>query len=191
LAQRLTVVRRRISEALDLCPQGQIRVVSMCAGDGRDLLGVLPRHARAPDVRARLVEIDPQLARRARDAALPGVEVVCADAGNTDSYAGAVPANLLLCCGVFGNISDDDIATTIRHWPRLCATGATVIWTRGAPRSGPDRRDDVRKCVTASGSEELSFDGAPAAYGVGVARMVCGSEVFLPGVRLFEFNRPE
>ena len=36
----------------------------------------------------------------------PSVEIVCADAGGSNAYEGAVPANLLLCCGVFGNVSD-------------------------------------------------------------------------------------
>ena len=34
------------------------------------------------------------------------VEVLVADAGRTDSYAGRVPAEVVLVCGVFGNISD-------------------------------------------------------------------------------------
>lgn len=44
LSRRLAVVRKRIAEALDQLPQGNIRAVSMCAGDGRDLLGVLADH---------------------------------------------------------------------------------------------------------------------------------------------------
>jgi len=187
LTQRLTVVRRRIGEALDRCPPGPIRVVSMCAGDGRDLLGVSESHGRASDVRAWLIELDPQLARRAREAAPPGIEVVCGDAGHSNAYVGAVPADLLLCCGVFGNISEEDIITTIKSWPMLCDSGATVIWTRGGHGPGPDRRDEVRSWVTSSGFEEIAFDGAPATYGVGVARMVRDSEPFRPGARLFEF----
>jgi len=35
LTQRLTVVRRRIGEALDRCPPGPIPVVSMCADSFR------------------------------------------------------------------------------------------------------------------------------------------------------------
>jgi hypothetical protein len=40
------------------------------------------------------------------------------------------PADLILLCGVFGNISQGDIANTINHLPQLSAEHATVIWTR-------------------------------------------------------------
>ena len=59
LSRRLIAVRRRISEALDQFPAGRIRVASMCAGDGRDLFGILENHPRAKDVSGRLVEWNP------------------------------------------------------------------------------------------------------------------------------------
>jgi hypothetical protein len=185
LSQRLTVVRRRIAEALDRSPAGPIRVVSMCAGDGRDLLSVLQSHPRAGDASGRLVELNPQLAERARAAAPATIEVVCADAGNSDAYEGAVPAGLLLSCGVFGNITDEDIQNTINSWPMLCAPGATVIWTRGAFEL--DLRPQVRQWVRAAGFEELSFDGVNEKYGVGVAKMVRAGEPYRRGVYFFRF----
>src|SRR5215212_12179829 len=118
-SRRLIAVRRRIAEAFDRFPAGAIRVASMCAGDGRDLLGVLQNHPRAQDVLGRLVEFDPRLAERARALAPATIEIVCSDAGNSDAYAGAVPVDLLLCCGVFGNITADDIQNTINFWPML------------------------------------------------------------------------
>ncbi len=50
LAQRLLVVQGLIRDAIDGLPPGPIRVVSACAGEGRDLLGVLADHPRAADV---------------------------------------------------------------------------------------------------------------------------------------------
>lgn len=89
------------------------------------------KHGRAAQVRARLVELDPRLAARAQakaDAArLGSVDVICADASVADVYAGAVPSELVLLCGVFGNISDADVQRTIGSLPQLCATGAIVI----------------------------------------------------------------
>jgi hypothetical protein len=41
LQQRLEIVQEYISYSLDNSPTGTIRVVSACAGDGRDLLGNL------------------------------------------------------------------------------------------------------------------------------------------------------
>src|SRR5512142_1447794 len=128
LARRLELVRGRIVEALDRAPAGPIRVVSMCAGEGRDLLPVLQTHPRAGDVSGRLVELDPRLVERARAVAPAAIEVVCSDAGISDAYEGAVPVDLLLCCGVFGNITKADIRNTIDAWHMLCAPQATVIW---------------------------------------------------------------
>ncbi len=49
LTRRLAQVQEYIRVALDAAPPGPIRVVSMCAGEGRDILGVLDRSsARAP-----------------------------------------------------------------------------------------------------------------------------------------------
>lgn len=185
LSRRLAAVRKRIAEVLDRSPAGPIRVASMCAGDGRDILGVLPSHPRAGDVSGRLVELDQRLAERARALAPSTLEIVCDDAGNSDAYEGVVPVNLLLCCGVFGNITDEDIQNTIASWPMLCAPGATILWTRGA--SEPDRREEVRRWVRGAGFEELSFDGANDKYGVGVAKMIRASEPYQRGVLFFRF----
>ena len=181
---RLEVVRRRIAETLDHAPAGTIRVASMCAGDGRDLLGVLQNHPRAGDVSGRLVELDIRLAERARASAPAGIEVFCDDAGNSDAYDGTVPVNLLLCCGVFGNITEADIRNTINSWPMLCAPGATVIWTRGAFE--PDLRNTIRQWIKLAGFDELSFD-TDGKYGVGVAKMLRDSEPYRRGVHFFSF----
>jgi len=188
LAQRLAVVRLRIAEALDRCAPGPIRAVSMCAGDGRDLLGVLETHPRAADVNGLLVELDAELAERARNAAPPRITVACRDAGESDAYADAAPADLLLCCGVFGNISDEDIRATLLAWPLLCAPGATVIWTRGAFKR--DIRDDIRRWIEAAGFMEMSFDGPPRSYGVGAAKLVREPIPYRTGVRFFTFVYP-
>ena len=48
LSQRLGIVQDNIRTALDAAPPGPIHVVSMCAGEARDILGVLEDHPRAP-----------------------------------------------------------------------------------------------------------------------------------------------
>src|SRR5690242_15834851 len=84
MARRLRVVQTRIRAVLDSSPPGPLRVVSLCAGQGRDLLGVLADHPRRDDVRARLVELDPRNTTVAKESAravgLDHVEVVTADA---------------------------------------------------------------------------------------------------------------
>ena len=145
LARRLAIVQQCIRNALDSMAPGPIRVVSMCAGEGRDLLGVLADHPRASDVTGRLVELDPELAARAAARAPVGIEVVCGDASTSDVYTGAVPADLVLVCGVFGNISDADVEHTVRTLASLCAPGATAIWTRH--RREPDLTVSVPRVV--------------------------------------------
>jgi hypothetical protein len=185
LSRRLEVVRRRIAEALDRFPAGPIRMASMCAGDGRDILSVLQNHPRAREVSGRLVEWDQRLVERARAAAPSTIEIVCGDAGNSDAYEKAVPVDLLLCCGVFGNITEADIRNTINSWPMLCAPQATAIWTRGAFDN--DLRPQIREWVKQAGFEELSFDGKNEQYGVGMAKMTRASEPYRRGVQLFRF----
>jgi hypothetical protein len=94
-------------------------------------------------VTARLVELDPRntaVARRlAAEAGLGNLEVVTGDASLTSQYADMIPAYLVLVCGVFGNITDADIEATIGYCTQLCATGGTVVWTRGRWAQGaPD-----------------------------------------------------
>ena len=48
LAQRLVAVQAQIAAALDGAPPGPLRAVSICAGQGRDLIGVLREHPRGP-----------------------------------------------------------------------------------------------------------------------------------------------
>ena len=95
LAQRLLAVQARIAEALDRAAPGPLRAISICAGQGRDLIGVLREHPRRRDVTARLVELDPRNAaaarQRAADAGLTQVEVVTGDAAQTRRVRRADP----------------------------------------------------------------------------------------------------
>src|SRR5215472_12143458 len=131
---RLLVVQDLIAAALDELPPGPVRVISMCAGQGRDLIGVAQRHRRGGDLTGILVEADPRNAAAARtdieQAGLGGLTVIEGDAGQSGVYADAVPAGLLLACGIFGNVSDEDIKRTVGFLPALCAPGGWVIWTR-------------------------------------------------------------
>jgi len=190
LSRRLVIVQGRIREALDRQPDGPIRIVSMCAGQGRDLIGALTDHPRRDDATARLVELDDrnvEIARKAaRAAGLARLSIVAGDAALTDAYAGAVPADLVLVCGVFGNISDDDIRQTVDALPQLCAPGATVIWTRH--RLAPDLTPTIREWFAPAGFEELNFDAPPDLFiGVGTHRFHGDPAPLQRGSRLFMF----
>jgi len=189
LAQRLVAVQARITEVLDQAPPGPLNAVSICAGQGRDLIGVLRDHPRGGDVTARLVELDPRNTETARHlaaaAGLTQVEVVTGDAAQTDAYAGLVPASLVLACGVSGNITDEDIVRTIRCCTGLCAAGGTVIWTRG--RREPDMIPQICDWFAAEGFELVGVSEPGTRWGVGAHRFA-GTPTPLPaGEQMFTF----
>ncbi|MGP3968477.1 SAM-dependent methyltransferase [Streptomyces sp. 6N223] len=189
LARRLAVVRERIRLALDEAPPGPLRVVSMCAGQGRDLFGALAGHPRASDVAARLVELDEgnaALARRAGEGAgLRSLEVVVGDAALTRHYAGMVPAELVLACGVFGNITDEDVERTLEHCAQLCARGGTLIWTRH--RQPPDLVPRICAWLAERGFEPVWLSDPEAGYGVGVHRFAAEPQPLASDARMFTF----
>ncbi len=192
LQRRLAMVQGLVGDVLDAATPGEnIRILSLCAGRGQDVIDVVAQHPRRDDVVARLVELDPSLGADAREAAhgagLAGVEVMTGDASSTDAAAGLGPAHLVLLCGIFGNITDADIRMTIEHTPSLCAPGATVLWTRH--RGAPDFTTTIREWFGASGFEEVAF-GSPTdapLVGVGAHRLTPIPPPFRPGVRLFTF----
>ncbi|MGC1213058.1 MAG: class I SAM-dependent methyltransferase family protein [Micromonospora sp.] len=175
LSRRLRLVQEHIGRWLDDRPHEEVTVVSACAGQGHDLIGVLAARKDASRVRATLLEYDPGNVAAARAAAeqagLADVTVVRADAGRLAAYAGAVPADLVLMAGVFGNISDDDVHRTIRTLPGLCAPDATVIWTR--TRRAPDLTPAVREWFREAGFREEGFHAPDdVLFSVGVHRLV-------------------
>ena len=190
LTRRLAIVQAEVARAVQERGDAPIRVLSMCSGEGRDLIAPIASLGAGDRVRGRLVELDPTLARRARDAIaaaeLDGIEVREGDAGVTSAYAGAAPADLVLVCGVFGNISDAAIRRTVRALPALCADGATVIWTRH--RRPPDLTPAIRRWFRAAGFRHEAYIRVPDSPGsVGVERFVGTPAPFVPGERLFEF----
>ncbi|MGW0811295.1 class I SAM-dependent methyltransferase family protein [Nonomuraea sp. NPDC002799] len=189
LARRLGVVQERIRLALDAAAPGPVRVISLCAGQGRDLLPVLAEHPRRDDVRARLVELDPRNTAAARTLAeaarLEQVDVVTGDAALIDHYQGMTPADLVLACGIFGNVSDDDIKRTVGFCPRLCAAGATVIWTRH--RGAPDRVPLVCAWFEEVGLERQWLSDPAAGFGVGVHRFTGEPQTLGSCEQMFRF----
>jgi hypothetical protein len=191
LSRRLETVRTQLRALLGATP-GPVRLVSICAGDGRDTLPELAR--TGADVTGVLVELDPVLADRARTDAPPGIEVRTADAGTTASYADACPAHVFLACGVFGNITDADIARTVATLPTLLASGGHVIWTRGnrVPQDPTtydgDPADLVRSLFAEAGFEEVAFVRPDdAGFRVGVHRWPGPDGSPEPGARMFTF----
>jgi Putative methyltransferase len=179
LSIRLALVQRHLSDALAAAPPGPVRLVSLCAGQGRDVIGVLPDHPRRDDVTALLIEFDPRNARhaaaRAAHAGLANVTIREADAGVAANYSDALPARVLLLCGIFGNVADEDISRVVAAAPAMCAPGGTVIWTRH--RRAPDLTPRLRDWFAAAGFTEVAFEAPdpPLTISVGVHRLPDGA----------------
>lgn len=203
LARRLAVVQDAVTKAINDAlgtadpsrRSGDLRIISMCAGDGRDVLPVAARSERGRQAHIVLVELNELLCAQARATAtglsLPAVEVRCADAGLVDVYLDAVPAQVLLCCGVFGNVSLEDVRRTVEHLPSLLAAGGFVIWTRGRGTGATDPSEEVRDIFASNGFAEISFVAPDdAGYRVGVHQLPAGTLPAPPlcaGIRLFQF----
>jgi len=167
LSRRLVVVRVLVREALARIAAedpSEIRIVSVCAGDGRDLVPVLARAGGLGSwrLRCRLIELDPSLAAAARDRAaaadLTGIDVVTFDAGLPEAYAGIVPADLVLMCGVFGNISERDVRRTVAALGAMTVPGGMLVWTRGRDRElEDDPAQRIRGWLAGTGFRELAF----------------------------------
>jgi len=188
---RLLVVQDLLADVLDRAAPGPVRFVSICAGQGHDVLTVARRHRRGGDLTGRLVELDPTNVSAARasiaTAGLGAIEVVEADAGSSDAYVGATSNALVLACGIFGNITDADIERTITFLPALCAPGAHVVWTR-YPRG--DILERIRAWLARAGFEPYaSVVSEELGFGVGAARFLGEPAPLEPGVRVFDFVR--
>jgi predicted RNA methylase len=190
LSQRGELVQRHLRAELDQAPAGDIRLISLCAGQGRDVISVLARHPRRDDARARLVELDERNVAAARQAALAagldGVEVLQADAGTTDACVGAVPARIVVACGIFGNITGSDIRAMVAALPSLCGPGALVLWTRH--RRPPDLTPAIRSWFEQAGFREEAFHISRDGFmSVGAHRLTGEPAALVPGQRLFTF----
>lgn len=193
LSRRRRSVQQQVETWLETRPDERLRVVSACSGNGRDLLEVLARRPDAHRVLARLLEMDDALAasaqRYAAEHGIDGIDVRREDAGHTDSYRDAVPADLVMMCGVFGNLTDSDLRATVGVLPRMCAPGATVLWTRGRFSSG-DLSGTVREWFAEEGFEEVAFEAPEdATYRVGAHRLRVAPQPLGPGRRFFRFTR--
>jgi len=164
LKRRLETVRQHIAAALDAAPAGPLRVLSICAGDGRDLIGALRDHPRRHDVTATLVERDPRLVEQGLALSLAAglgarVHFNCADATRSDVYRGGIPCHVTLACGVIGNLAPDTTRAFVRLASAVCATGGSLIWTRLlSANNGMTHAPVVRRLLAGAGFEEVRAD---------------------------------
>jgi SAM-dependent methyltransferase len=205
-SQRLRTVRRLIQRCIEHTAPKSISALSVCAGDGRDLLEVLARRSDASRVKATLVELDPRLCalarERVRSDGLGGVDIRQADAGTTDTYVDVPSADLVLLIGVFGNIVDADVRATLEVLSALCNPGALIIWSlRQQPRrnlnphariqrNDYERVEKVRGWFEAKRFREIFVSDSGAVFYVGAHRWMGESPPLPPAHRFFAFALP-
>ena len=193
LSWRLSRVQEHIEQFLDK-REGPVRILSVCSGDGRDLLEVLAAREDTGRITATLLELHPALADRARSTAATvapeaDVAVQVVDAGRSDAYVGAVPADLVLLVGIMGNISSQDGQALIGASAQFCRPGAHVVWSRG--RDTSEINDDVRAWFATAGFIELDYAALETGSRPALGLMRYGGEPvdLVPGRQLFTFWR--
>lgn len=193
LSLRRRTIQNHLQDWLDTTAPRTVRVLSLCAGDGRDLIEVLHGRDDTERVQAVLVELDSDLVARARHeihrvGLSEVVQVRGGDAADPRLYADVCPADLVLLAGVFGNITDDHVRQTIRCLPMLCAPGARAIWTRH--HKTPDLTGRIRDWLAAEKFDEQSFTAPQdAIFSVGVHDFTGDTERWSPPPSLFTFIR--
>ncbi len=105
-------------------------LVSICAGDGRDVIGTFAASDARQDVHATLIESHPELVTRGQAA--------------VDQL------------GLARRIKERDVQRLIAALPSLCDREASVIWTRSLFDDGEKATQIIRKCfVAADFTEEV------------------------------------
>ncbi len=190
---RLLAVQRHLAECLDIAPHGSVRVISMCAGDGRDVIGVLGSHQRRKDVVAWLVELNRQsVAGGVRQTTIAGlqdsVSFINADATVCETYNGIAPSDIILLCGVWGHVPIHERGLVIRAIASLCKPGGTVIWTRGVSR-GMTRLHEIQSLFAGPCWQKVRVSLTSDNKWAVATHRYCGPPKELPGSgRLFHFQ---
>lgn len=188
LRERLALVEDQLRLALDTVRPGPVMIISVCAGQGHDVGGVVSEAPRRQEIRARLVEWDERNVTVARDrmaaAGLSGIDVRQGDAGITDAYADVVPAQIVLACGVFGSLTDSNVDSMVGSLPQLCDKDAQVIWT--SHRSTPNLYQEVETAFRRHGFVSLWSDPDDR-FGVSRYRLDAEPQPLQPARRMFQF----
>jgi hypothetical protein len=187
-------VQGHIRDRLD-ATTGPIRVLSVCSGDGRDILGVLAEREDRERVSGVLLELHEGVAANARQridelGLADRFEVRTVDAGRSDSYVDAVPADIVLLVGIFGNIQPPEIKALIDTVPQFAQPGALVLWSRGRSAPGGGRTNELAGWLREAGCTEISITAPEdAQFVVGAAEFGATTEPLRTGRRLFTFFR--
>jgi amino acid adenylation domain-containing protein len=177
LQARLKIVGEQIAGALNECPAGPVQIVSICSGDGRDVINALQNHPRRAEVTAWLLDNDGESITRGRaEAAAAGLggqlRFVEADATLAKNYSGAIPADLILLSGFLGHLPHEDVPRLIGNLPMLCKKGGCVIWNRHLLiHHGREQIPAIREYFRQASFQEIHYEQTDAGgFAVGRVR---------------------
>lgn len=196
LRARLEEVSQQVTDAINAIESPRVHVLSLCSGDGRDLLKVLLSGNTNKAVDATLIELDPILVEQGREAfAEHGfsdfVQFRCADATLFSSYQDLPKAELVMVCGVFGNVRANHVERLIFSLKGFCSPGARVVWTRSLNEfdDGEAAAQRIRCCFKDTGFREAAFKRTPeGTFAVG-SLIYEGEQERLPSTgQMFEFS---
>ncbi|NNN20704.1 MAG: SAM-dependent methyltransferase [Acidimicrobiales bacterium] len=190
LSYRLEVVKQRLQELIERF-EVPVRILSLCAGQGHDVIQTLKENPNLNISKALLVELDPKNVSvgesEIKRSGLGTVNYLEGDAANVSLYSDFVPVEILLLCGIFGNISLDDIKNTLERSSSFLAPGGFVVWTRH--RKEPDATPAIRNWCAEFGYREIAFDTPDRhEFSVGTYELVKAPSKFLPDGKLFQFT---
>jgi hypothetical protein len=192
--QRLVAVQNHLAECLDSAPEGPVRILSMCAGDGRDVVGVLSSHRRRPDATAWLVELNRQSVTvgallATRSGLIDNVRFLNEDATTYATYRGIAPADVVLVCGVWGHVPADEKRRLAQAMGSLCKPGGRVIWTRGVSK-GMSRLHEVEALFAGPHWEKVRAGFTPdQTWAVATHRYRGPAHAVPADGRIFHFQR--
>jgi hypothetical protein len=190
--QRLSFVHDHLTECLNTAPRGAVRILSICSGDGRDVLGVLESHRRATEVTASLVELDSQSVAagesRAKESGLESaVRFLNTDATVFETYQAIAPADIVLVCGVWGHVPADERGQLVRAIECFCKRDGRVIWTRGVEK-GRHRLEEIAAHFPDANWKKVRESIGPK-WGV-MTHQYCGPQRAIPATgQIFNFTR--
>jgi hypothetical protein len=195
LQSRLQIVRGQLAHALSACSPGLIRLISVCAGDGRDVIGTLTEHPRREEVTATLIENNAELVARGEAAIAhfglsSHVRFVCADATLSDTYLEIAPADVVVLAGVLGNVRPAAEPQLIDSLRGLCSPGGSVIWTRGVGNAdGQQAAERIRRYLATAGfRERVLTNTTPHGFAVGTHVFEGTPRPLMPATKLFKFT---
>jgi 2-polyprenyl-3-methyl-5-hydroxy-6-metoxy-1,4-benzoquinol methylase len=183
-SQRMTDIGLVIEEYLkDTVHRSNI--VSVCAGQGLDLIPILRQYPNSAD--AYLIDIEQQNIDHINkiSTGLEGIHTYAADATVSNTYINnKIPrANLLLVCGVFAHLTSEDQSIFIQNMRSLLKPGGYVIWTRI-----DEYLNDIHEKFENNGYKKIDLSHINLSTGsVGMSRLKESIKTLHPDKQIFNF----